>query len=262
LKNYIPSKYNHFFKTEENINLLAKGRVDHVQITLDGPMQFHNKRRVLINGGGTYDVILKNLYRLTQMLPDIGITIRMNVSRGTTKWQQWEQLLTDIAPIKDSVSIYFDRVTPTRFSDKFCISHESFYPFYQGFMEMLQQQGFRVAHDCGTPGVAFCGAIPVDNWMISPQGFLSKCVTYVDRAEESLGKLHLDGTISLNSNAATWLNFLPFRLDKCRECNVLPLCMGGCLIMPFDASLGDRCFVKRSIIAIVKDRITKTQRRE
>jgi hypothetical protein len=77
-------------------------------------------------------------------------------------------------------------------------------------MEMLQQQGFRVAHDCGTPGVAFCGAIPVDNWMISPQGFLSKCVTYVDRAEESLGKLHLDGTISLNSNAATWLNFLLF----------------------------------------------------
>jgi len=132
LKNYIPSKYNHFFKTEENINLLAKGRVDHVQITLDGPMQFHNKRRVLINGGGTYDVILKNLYRLTQMLPDIGITIRMNVSRGTTKWQQWEQLLTDIAPIKDSVSIYFDRVTPTRFSDKFCISHESFYPFNKG----------------------------------------------------------------------------------------------------------------------------------
>jgi uncharacterized protein len=252
---------NGYLLDKDNINLLAKGRVNHVQITLDGPRQFHNKRRILANGRETYDVILENLYRLTQTLPDIGITIRMNISRGITKWQQWEQLLTDIAPIKDSITIYFDQVVPTRFSTKFCLSHKAFYMFYQNFMETLQQQRFQVAFDRRIPGIAFCGAIPVDNWMVSPQGYLSKCVAHVDNVEKSLGKLNPDGTIALNSDAAAWLNFSPFSLDKCKKCNVLPLCMGGCLIMPFGASFGDRCFARKSVLAIIEDEITKTQRR-
>jgi radical SAM protein with 4Fe4S-binding SPASM domain len=103
------------------------------------------------------------------------------------------------------------------------------------------------------PGSVFCGAIPLDNWMISPNGYVAKCTVAVDDKDRSLGKLFPDGRMELNSDAQKWLDFSPFNVDKCVRCNVLPLCMGGCLMTQFDAPFVSRCYLKDKVLDFVKD---------
>ena len=244
---------NGYLLNKDNIRILAKGRVSHVQVTLDGPREFHNKRRFLANGKGTYDTILENLYELVRTLPDVKITIRSNISRGITKVEQWQQLLTDLAPIKNSIAIVLVPVSPAKSFDRLCISRQDFYTFYDNFMKIIQGQGFQVTFGRKTPGTVFCGAIPIDNWLVNPRGLVSKCTAATGSAEGSLGKLNPDGSIDLNSDATKWINFSPFNLKKCRECDVLPLCMGGCLKIPFDDPFVDRCYLKKGLLAFIKN---------
>jgi uncharacterized protein len=248
---------NGYLLNEDNIRILADGYLSHVQVTLDGPKEFHDRRRFLANGKGTYDVILENLYELASTLPDVEITIRANISRGITKVESWEQLLTDLAPIKRSIAIFLAPVAPARNFNKLCISNQEFYAFYDRVIKMIQRRGFRITLGRATPGTVYCGAIPVDNWFVHPRGYISKCTAQVDRAGGNLGKLLPDGSIKLNSDAAMWLSFSPFNLEKCRECNVLPLCMGGCLKEPFDDPFLDRCHFKKVLLSFIKDGIIK-----
>jgi uncharacterized protein len=248
---------NGYLLNEDNIRILADGYLDHVQVTLDGPKEFHDSRRILANGEGTYDVILQNLYELASTLPDLEITIRANISRGITKIEPWEQLLTDLAPIKRSIAIFLAPVVPAKSFNKLCISNQEFHAFYDRVIKIIQRRGFRITVGRAAPGSVHCGAIPVDNWFVHPRGYISKCAAQVDSPEGSLGKLLSDGRIKLNSNAAMWLNYSPFNLKKCRECSVLPLCMGGCLKIPFDDPFADRCYRKKALLSFIKDRVIK-----
>lgn len=252
---------NGYLLNEDNIRLLEKGLVKRVQVTLDGPREFHNRRRFLADGGGTYDVILDNLYRLVQMLPDVGITIRANISRGTLSLEQWQRFLADLSPVRDSIELFFAPVVPAGSFDSLCISHEEFHTFHKGVMSMIEQQGFKTTFGLRAPGVAFCGAMPVDNWMVTPRGYLSKCTAHVDGEEGTLARLNPDGSIELNSDADKWLSFSPFKLRECKQCDVLPLCMGGCLKVAFDDPFVDRCYLNNSLLAFIKGRVMRAERR-
>jgi uncharacterized protein len=249
---------NGYLLTGDNIRMLADGYLSHVQVTLDGPQEFHDRRRFLENGEGTYEVILENLYELVGTLPDIKITIRANISRGITKIRPWEQLLKDLTPIKRSIAIFLAPIASIKSANEFCISNQDFQTFYDRFIKIIQRRGFRITLGQATPGTVHCSAIPVDNWFVHPQGYISKCAAYVCSEEKSIGKLLPNGSIELNSDAAMWLTFSPFHLKLCRECNVLPLCMGGCLNLPFGRNpFLDRCSIKKNILTFIKDCVIK-----
>jgi len=251
---------NGYLLNEDNVRLLAKGRVKHVQVTLDGPREFHDKRRYLTNGHGSYDTILQNLYGLVQALPGVEVTIRCNIGRGAVKAEQWRQLLTDLAPVKSSISMALAQVAPARSFNRLCVSNEEFHAFCGDLTKMIQEQGFRITYGRKTPGAVFCGAIPVENWMVHPRGYLSKCTADVSTADGCLGRLNPSGTIDLNSDSTEWIDFSPFSLEKCTECDVLPLCMGGCPKISFDGPLLDRCRVKRDLFPFVMDFLTQRMR--
>ena len=69
---------NGYLLDEHAVDVLVRGRVNKVQITLDGLAESHNKTRHLTNGGGTFDVITENIRR--QKIPFL-VDVRFNVIR-------------------------------------------------------------------------------------------------------------------------------------------------------------------------------------
>ncbi|MEW6456917.1 MAG: radical SAM protein [Acidobacteriota bacterium] len=80
-KNNINEYFSHittngYLLTRKNLNTLLKFKINNLQVTIDGPEDIHNKRRVLKNGTGTYKRILTNLkYAISR---NINITFRIN----------------------------------------------------------------------------------------------------------------------------------------------------------------------------------------
>jgi uncharacterized protein len=52
---------NGYNLTPEKADLLSKYNWQRFQVTVDGPPESHNKRRVLRNGGETFDRIIDNI---------------------------------------------------------------------------------------------------------------------------------------------------------------------------------------------------------
>ncbi len=252
---------NGYLLTRANIAMLAAGRVSHIQITLDGPRELHDVTRHLQDGSGTYEVIMANLGNLVRTLPEVPITIRCNITASSMAAGEhaWSRLLSDLEPYRRSVSLTICPAIPSRTSNAHCISKSQFGDFYGHVSTMMEERGFRVASDGPSPGAVSCGAIPRLNWLIGPTGHVSKCTVGADETDGYLGRLGPDGTIDLSAEAARWLNFSPFRLKKCRECSVLPLCMGGCVIVPFDDPHVDRCDIKTNVLMYVKSNLPRKE---
>ena len=54
---------NGYLLNEHAIHVLEEARISRVQVTLDGMKEAHDRTRHLVNRGGTFDVIVKNLHQ-------------------------------------------------------------------------------------------------------------------------------------------------------------------------------------------------------
>ncbi|MFQ6088564.1 MAG: SPASM domain-containing protein, partial [Candidatus Methanofastidiosia archaeon] len=73
----------------------------------------------------------------------------------------------------------------------------------------------------------YCGAVTLNSHVIDPSGLLYKCWDTIGMEEESVGNINQLHT-TLNSNVFKWLLWDPFEFEKCKNCDVLPICLGGC----------------------------------
>ncbi|WP_373468867.1 radical SAM protein [Acidianus infernus] len=63
----------------------------HVQITLDGPKEVHDKRRYFVGGKGSYDIILKNLKEIRD---EVNVVLRVNID--VNNLDSFRDLLKDL----------------------------------------------------------------------------------------------------------------------------------------------------------------------
>lgn len=76
----------HFFAVtnghdiEHYIDLLGNDKISALQITLDGPREIHNKRRISLDGESSYDRILSNIELVTKKT-DVQIGLRINLDK-------------------------------------------------------------------------------------------------------------------------------------------------------------------------------------
>jgi len=203
-----------------------------IQVSLDGPARIHNRRRALAGGGPTFDVIISNL---TDLINEGGITLSVYpvVDKETAEGiYELIDILVE-AGIHDKLIFNPQNVQPSPFNDLSCLGGDV--PSTAEFAEIradaliyASQRGFKI-----DPPYVLCQACPIHNinsFMISPQGKLFKCGSFL-RPEDCIGyldpnhseKAHIDFV-----NLWKWVGADPFEDEQCCECDVLPLCMGGC----------------------------------
>ena len=63
---------------ETFIPYLGENKINYLQITVDGPKQIHDKRRIALSGESSFDKVFSNIKRVLQV-PKVEIDIRINV---------------------------------------------------------------------------------------------------------------------------------------------------------------------------------------
>ncbi|EHK2407892.1 SPASM domain-containing protein [Clostridium perfringens] len=216
---------NGYYLTKENAIRLKNINVSHVQVTLDGNKETHDKRRILLNGNGTFEKILNNIKESCEILP---IVIRINVDKeNITNIFSLIELLKE-ENLLNKVGFYLAPVDNSNNTCKSntCFTIKDFSKEEISFYEKCLSLGVNSINIPKTT-LGICGAISKNSYVISPTGELYKCWNEIGRKEYSIG--NLKDKLKANFRLTKWLQYDPLKeYPECTSCKFLPTCFGGC----------------------------------
>ena len=222
---------NGWLLDREAAGRLAAAGVATAQVTLDGPREVHDARRKLSDGRGTFDRIVGNLAGAADVLR---CTVRVNVDeRNATSAAEVVAELRRLG-LLDRIHVDFAQVRPSNGTcadlSEACYSVEEFARHLVELYGRLLDDGFEgVEYPTVSPG-GQCGADCDRAFVVAPDGTLFRCWEEITDGEAaSVGTVFSDAvTPTQRANLDRYLSRDPLACAECRECHVLPLCMGGC----------------------------------
>jgi uncharacterized protein len=201
------------------------------QITLDGPEEVHNKRRKLRDGRGTFKRIVDNICETADILQ---IAVRINIDRGNVEsaYRVIEEL--DNRKVLSKVDAHFARVGSSGSScadirDR-CFNYEEFSKKLVILYQKLFNRGVHRVDYPQVHGGVFCGAVSDHSFVVSPTGDLFNCWEELSLdKEKSIGTVYNEQLESFQEKTLEgYRDWNPFQMRNCRDCDILPICMGGC----------------------------------
>nr|HID59181.1 SPASM domain-containing protein [Desulfobacterales bacterium] len=235
------------------------------QVTVDGPPEIHDVRRPLTNGGRTFDVIMNNLQDIAgNILP---VVLRVNLDeKNFFAFPKLLEILKQRGLAK-RLHVY---VAQTDVGAGSCQSASDYGVDVPQFAK-LETEAQRILLDKGfvmyttiKPNFVSCLAVCANRVVITPKGDIHRCWRGIDNPRERSGNLFEPATI--NKNETKWLAWNPFERTKCRNCYVLPLCMGGCPYKSVEiegqpaVAESDRCYsVKYNVRELLKSQYRQYQ---
>lgn len=254
---------------------LKECQLNSYHITIDGPQKWHDVQRPNRGGGGTYKKVLGALKSLLCAYGEVSnlVVLRVNLSPYMLEdIIEWDTLVSDLSPFKSILRLnlsYIEEselgVAPDWSVQEFAEARDRVYSKFieSGFLIQnydLSSGGFR------SPGGLFCGAIHENNWMIMPDGRVSKCVVELHKPSHDSATLTDSGVLEMTSFGEAWRDYDPTENTLCATCDVLPVCMGGCKMLPLHDQSGSRCAIKATmqgnLITRMETLISKTATEE
>lgn len=220
-------------KDPDMVQKLKDSRIKTFQITLDGPPDVHNSRRMLKGDSGpTFDQVLEGIKLLTAN--ELAVSLRINVDRSNME----ETLkLLDILEennLKD-IAIHLGHVSADTAGCKSiegsCTTMEEFAVLNQDFHETLRQRGFKTGQMPYYPRIAHaCGANRMNAFVLDPDGDMYKCWSEIGDKPVRIGNIvdFKQRGKQERMHEIRWLTWEPFEYQNCVKCKMLPICMGSC----------------------------------
>lgn len=203
---------------------LKELHIDSIQLTIDGPEKIHNQRRILRNGEGSYKRILDNIVEACNIL---NITVRVNVDKDNI--EEVDVLLDDLdrRNLRGKLALYLapiDNINDTCNSEK-CFTSKEFAIEKMRFYNKHFDRGYLFLN---VPSQRFgiCGAVSMSSFVIDPTGDLYKCWDDIGHKDEKVGNVLTP--VKLEGKLLKWLNYSCLTDNQCKNCEVVPICMGGC----------------------------------
>lgn len=243
---------NGYLMTPDTAKVLAENcRVDFWQVTLDGPEHVHDKRRVLKSGGKTYSKIFNNLFCSYQHFKRVAV--RVNVDKTNTHYVEdfIEELA--VAGLAGKIDLYFSPVE--EFSENCLPLKDNLLKFkeFSTIESALNSKAVKVGFDIvRKPKVLsnFCGADRLNSFVLDRKGNISKCWNSVGLNKEKIGFL---GNKEFNDKYYKWMAYEPFDSSECLQCNILPLCMGGCPYAAINKTYINCMHIKDNLVDKLKE---------
>ncbi len=230
-------KSNGYLFTDDIISKLKDSNIDKIQVTLDGPPEVHNKRRYLKNSKGeTFNKIMDNLNKLK--MNNINIDISSTIDKRINI-----ELMLELVKILEQNNLieYFSLLAPEELQNyskeerqnEYCFTAEEYKKYAFKFYMKLQELGIKKLENDFFPlklSVNICDAIAHNALLIDPEGYLYKCPLDVGLQNKAVGNILESKTFNDNffNNTVKYFTWNPFVFDKCNNCNLLPVCFGGC----------------------------------
>ncbi len=212
---------------------LAQLGVATVQLTLDGGPEAHDARRCFPGGRGSFDLILENLKRSVDLAE---FHVRVNVDKRNA------MSVLEIAEIMrregliDKVRPYLAQVVLDGAS---CGNIQEICYGSREYAE-VEIEIYREAIRRGLPMMrypfrivgAYCQAEKMNAYVVAPTGELFKCWHEVTMTpEHAIGSVLEEQEPYQKLNEDRWLAWDAFERSGCRECDILPMCHGGCPLL-------------------------------
>lgn len=213
--------------SEKNIDAIVNDyRIGSVQITLDGRGDNHLVRKSFLDKSISYQLILNNIALLTRH--NVHVMVRINVDKDNL--EDCLSVFDDLAVLDAEIDNLWPYVAPL-YSDKSKPNQAYFGQdelsdvFTKVYKKMIDTGFIKTVN--GLPmnfSNATCCAKMLNNFVISPEGDISKCEHLLNVPEEVIG--HVSSGIVFNSAMAKWSDAsIP---EQCKICSYLPVCQAGC----------------------------------
>ena len=237
---------NGYLLDKDKIAELNNLNIDYLQITLDGPREVHDRRRMLSGGGPTFDRILKNIATLMDSDYAGYCIIRVNIDKSNSEgFPELRKTLMDrFKGAKFSVYPgHVDTSVSSSYDSSYCLTMNEWIDFnldmYQKY-SVLPSGGFHP----GGMGTR-CLASWHNGFVISPEGELYKCLNDVGMPSMVIGNINYQDYITDPGLRAQYSTALDVYNDpECRSCHVLPICGGGCP----NVRLRSKCYGEEGLI--------------
>ncbi|CAL2101214.1 Radical_SAM domain-containing protein [Tenacibaculum sp. 190130A14a] len=178
---------------------LVSNNVKVFQISLDGDSTIHDKTRLLKNGNGTFEKIWNNLKKIKETTLDFEIILRIHFHPRNA--EKMESLVSKLnSDFNDErFKFYFKAIEDLGGENSKNVVRMS--PIEKNnikkSLESLvinQNQIFNLKNSY------VCYASKPNSLAIRGDGTLAKCTVALDKEENKLGKLNLDGTLDIDTN--------------------------------------------------------------
>lgn len=197
-----------------------------VRFTIDGPPDVHDLQRPFISGKGSFDLIIKNLEQVCDLL-----TVQLGGNYTRDNFHHFPRLLDmlierGITPDRLGY-VMFSPVTPkageaglSDFATGCACPNE---PWLIEASLYLRQEILRRGFNAPKPKLTACMVEFDNDLVVNYDGSLYKCPAFMGWDDMKIGHL-ADGISDYREshNMDVWKN------DECLNCPYLPLCFGGC----------------------------------
>jgi uncharacterized protein len=220
---------NGYLLTADMMRRMLKCRISNYQITLDGIGETHNKTRSLAGGGPTFDTILSNLRAIRDTVTSrlFTITLRTNLTKSQLPLTDgYIQFIHDEFGKDGRFMCYFRPAGDWGGLRVKNITGELVTTFEELYTPLLQNVA-AIHADAYIPllKAGICQAADRNSFVLGSDGSIYKCTMFFDEEFNKLGKLIADGRMELDrSKFARWVTVKAEPAEKCRSCNVWPLC--------------------------------------
>lgn len=221
----------------ENLDRLVKYNCQYVQITLDGPEDIHDKRRIDTQGRGSFDKTLEGIKKVVSCSKISNPVIRINIDKtnidvaiDTLEFLYREELnccSIDFGIVKSTTPACASYVGS-------CFLEEELGEILEPLYKQAQNLGFETNFN-PTRRILFCGLYGETSFTIAPNGDVYKCWDFVNQKQHCVGKIGKNGAFEGTTSAYfQWMTRNPYYIEECRSCKFLPACGGGCAGIAYD----------------------------
>lgn len=225
----------------EYINILKKGKIREIQVTLDGTEQIHDSRRFLKGGKGTFNNIINGIDACLEN--NIMINLRMvidkeninnlpdlaqfAIDKGWTKNPLFKTQIGrnyELHHCQSSPDKLFSRVTLYENLYELTKQHPHILEFYKpaySVSKFLWEN-----EELPSPLFDSCPACKTE-WAFDYTGNIYSCTATVGKTDESLGTFYPEVCQNIE-RIEKWQSRDVTEISECRTCNLQLVCGGGC----------------------------------
>jgi uncharacterized protein len=207
--------------------LLKSLSISQIQFTLDGDEELHNTLRIHKNGEGTFKQILAAIRLSTEV--GFSTFVRINLNPLTTpRIEHLLRIFTENGIGPHNITLYFNEMKNHGNAD---MRSDIYFPTLSKFGDalidcliVLKQYGYPIPRFA--PIDVNCEFDKPSSVFFGPDGNIYHCTTGTNKA---LAKLGSNGRLMNETLRRSFVhNRKPWDDPGCRNCNFLPVCMGGC----------------------------------
>lgn len=232
---------NGYLLTKETIAYLTNTPLSVLTITLDGPPDTHDASRPLRGGGQTFWTIFGNIKNA--VAAGLKVSIRVNITtRNMNRVFELYHILEEHG-LKNKVEVNLQVVvsSSTNPCEASCLSTKNFARKVMSIYKKAAENGWIVLPPTEKmKALGFCVGEYPNRFITDLYGNLYRCGQMFET--DSVGTLENDGSLKIDSTKNNiWVKKDPLQFPECRECSVLPICMGGCNMKRYSKQVSDYC---------------------